>query len=153
MSPALFFFSCKSAVRIGFSAGAVESVLSVSLRGSVGRRICASRPISVRVSVFLVCAPVSLYRFLCWFPERGSSQQESGADGRPESTALVTGGDVYALLNFLLNSRACVAASGPLAGVPPTLLAPVGFQGASLQPLKVSVCSRPKPAHPASHLY
>ena len=65
------------------------------------------------------------------------SQQESGLDGRPESTALVTGGDVYALLNFLLNSRACVAASGPLAGVPPTLLAPVGFQGAALQPLKV----------------
>ncbi|KAF0306938.1 Protein downstream neighbor of son [Amphibalanus amphitrite] len=68
---------------------------------------------------------------------RRKLQQESNSDGRPESTALVTGGDVYALLNFLLNSRACVAASGPLAGVPPTLLAPVGFQGASLQPLKV----------------
>ncbi|XP_037079640.1 protein downstream neighbor of son homolog [Pollicipes pollicipes] len=70
---------------------------------------------------------------------RRKLQEETrrGLDGQPASTVLVQGGDVYALLNFLLNSRACVTASGPLAGVPPTLLAPVGFQGASLQPLKV----------------
>ena len=40
-------------------------------------------------------------------------------------------------LNFLLNTRICIANSGPLSGVPPTLLSPVAFHGSSLQSLKV----------------
>ena len=42
------------------------------------------------------------------------------------------------LINFLLNSTSCISSSGTLAGVPPTLLSPVAFQGATLKQLKVS---------------
>ena len=41
-------------------------------------------------------------------------------------------------LNFLLNTRLCIANSGPLSGVPPTLLSPVAFHGSTLQSLKVT---------------
>ncbi|XP_076356999.1 humpty dumpty isoform X2 [Tachypleus tridentatus] len=58
-------------------------------------------------------------------------------DRRPPSLVCVRGPDIQALFNFLLNSRSCIANSGPLAGIPPTLLAPVGFSGATLRNLKV----------------
>lgn len=59
-------------------------------------------------------------------------------DNRPRSTLLFTeGGDVQALFNFLLNSKVCVASSGPLSGVPPTLLSPTPFLNATLQKVKV----------------
>ncbi|KAK7078887.1 hypothetical protein SK128_016527 [Halocaridina rubra] len=44
--------------------------------------------------------------------------------------------EIQGLVNFLLNSRSCIATTGPLAGVPPTLLAPVAFQGGTLKALK-----------------
>lgn len=44
-------------------------------------------------------------------------------DNRPKSTLLFSqGSDVQALFNFLLNSKSCVCSSGPLTGIPPTLL-------------------------------
>ncbi|KAK3098985.1 hypothetical protein FSP39_024959 [Pinctada imbricata] len=46
-------------------------------------------------------------------------------DNRPESLVYVQGGDVQGLFNYLLNCRSCVSTTGPLAGVPPTILAPV----------------------------
>lgn len=58
-------------------------------------------------------------------------------DNRPESVVRVEGIHVHALFNFLLNSKVTVATTGAHAGVPPTLLAPVGFEGASLKSLKV----------------
>lgn len=59
-------------------------------------------------------------------------------DNRPRSTLFFTeGGDVQALFNFLLNSKVCVASSGPLSGVPPTLLSPTPFLNATLQKVKV----------------
>ncbi len=59
-------------------------------------------------------------------------------DSRPRSTLLFSqGGDVQALFNFLLNSKACILSSGPLTGVPPTLLSPLPFVGAALQKIKV----------------
>jgi hypothetical protein len=36
-----------------------------------------------------------------------------------------------------MNCKSSTATTGPLAGVPPTLLAPVAFHGASLKSLKV----------------
>lgn len=45
--------------------------------------------------------------------------------------------EVHALYNFLINCKTTVAITGPLAGVPPTLLAPVAFNGATLNSLKV----------------
>ena len=59
-------------------------------------------------------------------------------DNRPESTVIVTGQDVQALFNFLLNCRSCVANSGVQAGIPPTLLSPTAFKGATLRTLKVT---------------
>ena len=47
------------------------------------------------------------------------------------------GTNVFALFNFLLNSKSVIPATGAYAGVPPTLLAPVAFQGATLRNLEV----------------
>jgi hypothetical protein len=47
------------------------------------------------------------------------------------------GTSVHGLFNFLLNCRSCVATSGPQAGVPPTILSPTTFKGATLKPQKV----------------
>jgi hypothetical protein len=51
--------------------------------------------------------------------------------------SLIKGGDVQALFNFLLNSKTCVSNSGPLTGIPPTLLSPTTFVGATLQKIKI----------------
>ncbi|XP_041354100.1 protein downstream neighbor of Son-like [Gigantopelta aegis] len=55
-------------------------------------------------------------------------------DSRPQSLVFVEGDQVQALFNFLLNCRTCTATSGPQAGLPPTLLSPVAFRGATLKP-------------------
>lgn len=39
--------------------------------------------------------------------------------------------------NFLLNCKSITPSVGPFAGIPPTLLAPVAFRGASLNSLKI----------------
>lgn len=41
------------------------------------------------------------------------------------------------LLNFLTNNKISIAKTGTFAGIPPTLISPVAFQGASLRPLKL----------------
>lgn len=59
-----------------------------------------------------------------------NAQRESilSFDNRPRSTLLFTqGSDVQALFNFLLNSKSCVCSSGPLTGIPPTLLSNLKF--------------------------
>ena len=59
-------------------------------------------------------------------------------DYRPESTVLVEGvASTQALLNYLLDCGTCFASSGPQAGLPPTILSPVAFTGATLHCLKV----------------
>lgn len=57
-------------------------------------------------------------------------------DHKPESAVLVKGLHTFTLLNFLMNNKSIVAVAGPQAGLPPTLLAPVAFRGASMQTLK-----------------
>ncbi|XP_030636791.1 protein downstream neighbor of son homolog [Chanos chanos] len=57
-------------------------------------------------------------------------------DHRPESVVLVEGSNTFTLLNFLINCKSLVAAAGCQAGLPPTLLAPTAFRGATLQTLK-----------------
>ena len=54
-------------------------------------------------------------------------------DGRPESLALVEGLECQSLLNYLLNAK-LVAGKDQL---PPTLLAPVAYHGATLRSLRV----------------
>ncbi|XP_043928888.1 protein downstream neighbor of Son [Protopterus annectens] len=63
-------------------------------------------------------------------------KNEVQMDHRPESVVLVKGANTFTLLNFLINCKSIVAASGPQAGLPPTLIAPVSFRGATMQTLK-----------------
>ncbi|XP_040606416.1 protein downstream neighbor of Son [Mesocricetus auratus] len=63
-------------------------------------------------------------------------KHEVQMDHRPESAVLVKGLNTFTLLNFLINCKSLVATSGAQAGLPPTLLSPVAFRGASMQMLK-----------------
>ncbi|OBS68173.1 hypothetical protein A6R68_03289 [Neotoma lepida] len=63
-------------------------------------------------------------------------KHEVQMDHRPESVVLVKGLNTFTLLNFLINCKSLVATSGAQAGLPPTLLSPVAFRGASMQILK-----------------
>lgn len=58
-------------------------------------------------------------------------------DHKPDSVLCVEGLHTFTLINFLINCKSVVAAAGSQAGLPPTLLAPVAFRGATMQTLKV----------------
>lgn len=58
-------------------------------------------------------------------------------DHKPESVVCVEGSHTFTLINFLVNYKGLVAAAGSQSGLPPTLLAPVAFRGASMHTLKV----------------
>ncbi|NWR44718.1 DONS protein, partial [Regulus satrapa] len=64
-------------------------------------------------------------------------KHEVQLDHRAESLVLVRGSNTFRLLNFLISCRSLVAAAGPQAGLPPTLLSPVAFRGGTMQTLKV----------------
>ncbi|XP_034728831.1 protein downstream neighbor of son homolog isoform X1 [Etheostoma cragini] len=57
-------------------------------------------------------------------------------DHRPESLVCVDGSHTFTLINFLMSCKSLVAAAGSQAGLPPTLLAPCAFRGATMQTLK-----------------
>uniref|UniRef100_A0A8C4NJL2 Protein downstream neighbor of Son n=1 Tax=Dicentrarchus labrax TaxID=13489 RepID=A0A8C4NJL2_DICLA len=57
-------------------------------------------------------------------------------DHKPESVVCVEGSHTFTLINFLINCKSLVAAAGSQAGLPPTLLAPVAFRGATMHTLK-----------------
>ncbi|XP_042543176.1 protein downstream neighbor of Son isoform X1 [Dipodomys spectabilis] len=63
-------------------------------------------------------------------------RHEVQMDHRPESVVLVKGIHTFTLLNFLINCKSLVSTSGVQAGLPPTLLSPVAFRGATMQMLK-----------------
>ncbi|XP_069616896.1 protein downstream neighbor of Son [Ranitomeya imitator] len=63
-------------------------------------------------------------------------KNEVKLDHRPESVVLVKGANTFTLLNFLMNCKSIVAAAGPQAGLPPTLLSPVAFRGATMHTMK-----------------
>ncbi|EEZ98590.1 protein downstream neighbor of son homolog [Tribolium castaneum] len=62
---------------------------------------------------------------------------ECEVDNSEQSLVLIEGVEVHALYNFLINCKSATSLTGPLAGIPPTLLAPVAFNGATLRALKV----------------
>ncbi|XP_066586454.1 protein downstream neighbor of son homolog isoform X2 [Prorops nasuta] len=68
---------------------------------------------------------------------RKTLEKESQIDNLKQSLAFVKGVEAQALFNFLINCKSATATTGALAGVPPTLLAPTAFHGATLRPLKV----------------
>lgn len=56
-------------------------------------------------------------------------------DHQSSSLAVVNGSHTQALFNYLLNNKTLIAKTGSHAGIPPTLLAPVAFDGATLRSL------------------
>ncbi|XP_046492507.1 protein downstream neighbor of son homolog isoform X2 [Neodiprion pinetum] len=68
---------------------------------------------------------------------RLTQDKESEIDNSAESLIFVQDVETQALFNFLINCKSSIASTGALAGIPPTLLAPVAFHGATLKPLKV----------------
>ncbi|XP_026757832.2 protein downstream neighbor of son homolog [Galleria mellonella] len=68
---------------------------------------------------------------------RITQSAESSVDSAAESLVVVRGADAQALFDFLLNCKSLASPTGPLAAVPPTLLAPTAFHGATLQSLHV----------------
>ncbi|XP_034943835.1 protein downstream neighbor of son homolog isoform X2 [Chelonus insularis] len=69
--------------------------------------------------------------------KRSDMKKDSQIDKLKQSLIYVKGVEAQALFNFLINCKSAVAITGPLAGIPPTLLAPVAFYGATLKSLKV----------------
>nr|XP_040046951.1 protein downstream neighbor of son homolog [Gasterosteus aculeatus aculeatus] len=62
--------------------------------------------------------------------------QTVSLDHKPESMVCVEGPHTFTLINFLINCKSLVASTGSQAGLPPTLLAPRAFRGATMQTLK-----------------
>ncbi|KAM4538271.1 protein downstream neighbor of son homolog [Fundulus diaphanus] len=74
-------------------------------------------------------------------PEGINIQLQKGAptlsvDHKPESVVRVEGSHSFNLINFLINCKSVVAAAGSQTGLPPTLLAPTAFRGATMNVLK-----------------
>lgn len=57
-------------------------------------------------------------------------------DHKPESALCVHGSHTFNLINFLINCKSVVATAGSQTGLPPTLLAPTAFRGATMNVLK-----------------
>lgn len=68
-------------------------------------------------------------------------EKESEVDNLNHSLIFVKGVEAQALFNFLINCKSAITITGSLAGVPPTLLAPVAFHGATLKSIKVKYFS------------
>ncbi|KAI4457317.1 downstream neighbor of son [Holotrichia oblita] len=64
-------------------------------------------------------------------------KSECEVDNGEQSLTLIEGLEVQGFYNFLLNCKSITPAVGPLGGIPPTLLAPVAFRGASLNSLRI----------------
>ncbi|RXM99168.1 Protein downstream neighbor of son-like [Acipenser ruthenus] len=79
-----------------------------------------------------------LHKLFLLDPHSPSCKEHSEVrlDHKPESVVLVKGTNTFTLLNFLINCKSVVAAAGAQAGLPPTLLAPAAFRGATMQTLK-----------------
>lgn len=63
--------------------------------------------------------------------------EECTDDATDQSILLIEGIECQALFNFLLNAKSTTTKVGRLAGVPPTLLSPVAFPGATLRNVQV----------------
>lgn len=64
-------------------------------------------------------------------------ESECANDATDESIILIEGVECQAFFNFLLNAKSTTTKVGRLAGVPPTLIAPIAFPGATLRNVQV----------------
>ncbi|KAG5676960.1 hypothetical protein PVAND_006753 [Polypedilum vanderplanki] len=60
-------------------------------------------------------------------------QKELEDDNGELSTILIDGVDCQALIGFLINAKNTITRVGKLAGIPPTIISPVGFLGGTLR--------------------
>lgn len=67
---------------------------------------------------------------------RATRNNECVDDFSDHSLALIEGFECQAFFNYLLSSKNTITRTGRLAGVPPTLLAPVAFPGATLRTME-----------------
>uniref|UniRef100_A0A1B0A1N1 Protein downstream neighbor of son homolog n=1 Tax=Glossina pallidipes TaxID=7398 RepID=A0A1B0A1N1_GLOPL len=67
--------------------------------------------------------------------ERKLKSQEMSEDFSDNSLMLIEGAECQGFFSFLLNAKSTIGTVGRLAGVPPTLLAPVAFPKATMQHL------------------
>lgn len=78
------------------------------------------------------------------FPSLSSFPRGQKMTSKGDSTTLlVSGPDTQSLVNVLSEHvcKICVAKTGPLAGIPPTILSPMAFAGSTLRPFKIKVAS------------
>jgi hypothetical protein len=66
-------------------------------------------------------------------------QKNRQKEDKKKTMLYVKGKDTNLLLTFLSNTSLIIPSTGRLTGIPPTLLAPVAFNGASLQSLKLKL--------------
>ena len=98
---------------------------------------CIHTIIHVHMYMYIALS-VCVCVFLDWCSRLSQRSNEVNIDSHPESVAYVEGsGSVHVLFNFLLTSKTTITTTGAQAGIPPTILSPVGFQGATLKALKV----------------
>lgn len=72
-------------------------------------------------------------------PHPYSSPTTSFEEKNKSSLVVIVGTNTLALFNLLINSKnLLVSSTGAFAGLPPTILSPVAFHGATLKKLKVS---------------
>ncbi len=71
-----------------------------------------------------------------------NSPHAEALDALSSSLVSVEGADFNALVNFILNNKNLVSKDGKFAGIPPTLLAPTQFLGATMHVLKASTVER-----------
>lgn len=76
-------------------------------------------------------------RLVYKFQDRINYNSECALDNDEQSLLLIEGVEVQGLYNFLLNCKSAIPTTGQHAGIPPTLLSSVAFQGATLNALKV----------------
>lgn len=90
---------------------------------------------------FILALPFSEHMFVYSLMLISQSEGYQQVDRRAESLIFCHGCAVQALFNFLINCRSCIAMTGPQAGIPPTILSPTCFRGATIQSNKVSACT------------
>uniref|UniRef100_A0A8B9J4G2 Uncharacterized protein n=2 Tax=Astyanax mexicanus TaxID=7994 RepID=A0A8B9J4G2_ASTMX len=134
-APYLFFFPLSLPVFVSLS---FFPSVSFCLKVSSGFLITAV----LRIELYFLALTLKLLQTLSnvlffFFYFRRKEHNEVRLDHRPESVVLVEGSNTFTLINFLINCKSLVAGAGSQAGLPPTLLAPTAFRGATLQMLKV----------------
>lgn len=69
--------------------------------------------------------------------QRRETRKDLDTDSNDQSTIVIEGVECQAFFNFLFNSKSMTTNVGRLAGIPPTLLSPTAFLGATLKSVQV----------------